>query len=145
MKKIILFLALILSEIVNAQVQPKISFEGKTLKGNTLQEGTHGDNSEIELILNIDGVRVDSFNAFGQYHIETNDNQDVNAYFASDLSQVTISSKINDDNNVILTYYLFSGEIEECMETGEPILIWEKTYSKSTGKWEMSNCNGSCN
>jgi hypothetical protein len=115
---------------------PKVSFEVKILSKNNLQEGTHGDNSETELIFNIDGAKVDSFKEFGTVEIETDENGNVHAYYASDLSQNTISSEIIDGNTILLSKVLFFD--------GEERSIWSRTYTKSNGKWDKSKCEGEC-
>lgn len=126
------------------ETSPKIEFEVKTIKRNSLQEGTHGDNSETELIVRIDGVKVDSFLEFGNALIKNDESGNPIAYYNSDLSQVTIASEVIDDKTVVLTKGLFSGEIEECMMTGGPIQIWTRTYTKSNDLWKMSTCKGDC-
>jgi hypothetical protein len=115
---------------------PKVSFEVKILSKNNLQQGTHGDNSETELIFKIDGAKVDSFQEFGAVEIETDENENVHAYYASDLSQNTISSEIIDGNTILLSKVLFFD--------GEERSIWSRTYTKSNGKWELSKCEGEC-
>ena len=115
---------------------PKLSFEVKILSKSNLQDGTHGDNSETELIFNIDGATEDSFNEFGAAEIETDENGNIHAYYASDLSQNTISSEIIDGNTILLSKVLFFD--------GEERSIWSRTYTKSNGKWDMSKCEGEC-
>jgi hypothetical protein len=119
------------------QVLPKVSFEVKVLKGNNLQEGTHGDNSETELIFSIDGVKVDSFLEFGNALIENDENGNPIAYYSSDLSQVTISTEIIDGNKIVLSKTLFFD--------GEERRIWTRIYTKSNDTWKMSECEGECN
>ena len=115
---------------------PKLGFEVKTVKGNNLQEGTHGDNSEIELIFSVEGTQVDSFKEFGQIDIENVEDGNLTAYFASDLSQVTISTEIINDKKNLVTKLLFFD--------GEERIIWVRTYINSNGQWLMSKCTGEC-
>lgn len=115
---------------------PTLGFEVKQLKGNTLSEGTHGDNSEMELIFSIDSKPIDSFEEFGQVDIEKDENGNLNAYYASDLSQVTISAEVIDENRIVLSKTLFFD--------GEERSIWTRTYSKSDDTWKMAQCEGEC-
>lgn len=115
---------------------PTIIFIVKDLKGNLLQEGTQGDNSETELIFSIDGKQIDSFYEFGVVELLKDKNGNFGAYYASDMSQVTINSEIIDDANIILSKTLFF--------EGEERAIWTRKYVKSNNSWNLSKCEGEC-
>ena len=119
-----------------SQTLPKLKFEIKTLKANNLQAGTHGDNAERELLLIIDGIKADSFLEFGRADIDKDEAGNLCVYYASDLSQVTIRSKIISSNNITVSRALFFD--------GEQRNTWKKTYSKSNGTWKMIKCVGEC-
>jgi hypothetical protein len=119
-----------------ANDMPTIVFIVKDLKGNTLQGGTLGNNSETELIFSIDGKQIDSFYEFGVVEIAKDDNGNFGAYYSSDMSQVTINSEIINDKHIILSKTLFFD--------GENRTIWTRKYNKSRGSWELSKCEGEC-
>lgn len=125
-----------LGDIYSTSALPTIILIVKDLKGNLLQEGTQGDNSETELIFSIDGKQIDNFYEFGVVEILKDKNGNFGAYYASDMSQVTINSEIIDDANIILNKTLFF--------EGEERAIWTRKYGKSNNSWKLSKCEGEC-
>lgn len=115
---------------------PNLSFTVKIIEANNLPSGTHGDNTETKLIFSINDVVIDEYLEFGDVMIEKDEDGNVHAFFASDISQKTISTEIVNSNKILVKNLLFFD--------GEERELWVREYMKVNGAWKFVKCEGEC-
>lgn len=120
---------------------PKVELKVDVLSKAENQDERFGTESSVEIVLFIDGQKIDTYFDYGDADFIDN-----TLFLSSEVSEKSYTIHAEKETVKIVYVVYGSTEFMEFDDQGEPIPMstWETSYSKNGSTWKKTNCEGDC-